>query len=160
MALQAIMTPQERAEVTRWAETENRRLSREFSHRSSEPTQALGKDDFLRILITQLSHQDPTAPMQDNEFIAQMAQFSALEQMSNMAADFARMARVLQSSEATSALGQAVEIDLGNETVQGIVQAVTRDEVPQVLVNGRLFNWDQVTTVINAAANIQENDGI
>ena len=149
MALQSIMTAQERADVERWAEAENRRLSREISQRSAEPSQTLGKDDFLRILLTQLSHQDPTAPMQDNEFIAQMAQFSALEQMSNMASDFARMARVMQSAEATGALGQAVELDLGNETVQGIVEAVTRDEVPQILVNGRFFNWNQVTTVIN-----------
>jgi flagellar basal-body rod modification protein FlgD len=45
---------------------------------------ALGKDAFLQILITQLQNQDPTSPMDDKEFIAQMAQFSSLEQMQNM----------------------------------------------------------------------------
>ncbi|WP_042471925.1 flagellar hook assembly protein FlgD [Bacillus ndiopicus] len=45
---------------------------------------ALGKDAFLQLLITQLQNQDPTNPMNDREFIAQMAQFSSLEQMQNM----------------------------------------------------------------------------
>jgi flagellar basal-body rod modification protein FlgD len=44
----------------------------------------LGKDEFLRILMTQLEHQNPLKPMDDKEFIAQMATFSSLEQMVNM----------------------------------------------------------------------------
>lgn len=44
----------------------------------------LGKDDFLKILMTQLQNQDPMNPMQDKDFVAQMATFSSLEQMQNM----------------------------------------------------------------------------
>ena len=45
----------------------------------------LGKDAFLELLVTQLQNQDPLNPMDDKEFIAQLAQFSSLEQMSNVA---------------------------------------------------------------------------
>lgn len=46
-----------------------------------KPTQQLGQDAFLQILVAQMANQDPMEPMKDTEFIAQMAQFSALEQM-------------------------------------------------------------------------------
>lgn len=42
---------------------------------------ALGRDAFMRLLLTQLQHQDPTQPQADGEFLAQLAQFSALEQL-------------------------------------------------------------------------------
>jgi len=51
---------------------------------STGDNSSLGKDAFLNILITQLQNQDPTQPMDDKEFISQMAQFSSLEQMQNM----------------------------------------------------------------------------
>ncbi len=46
--------------------------------------QALGKDAFLNLLVTQLQHQDPTKPMDDTAFLAQLAQFSSLEQLQSM----------------------------------------------------------------------------
>ena len=48
------------------------------------PSNELGKDEFMKILMTQLQHQDPLSPMDDREFISQMATFSSLEQMMNM----------------------------------------------------------------------------
>lgn len=50
---------------------------------SAEPTMpdALGRDAFMRLLLTQLQHQDPTQPQADGEFLAQLAQFSSLEQL-------------------------------------------------------------------------------
>jgi flagellar basal-body rod modification protein FlgD len=112
-----------------------------------QPQQSLGKDDFLKILITQLSYQDPTSPMEDKEFIAQMAQFSTLEQMTGMAKDFSRLTSMLMGNEASSALGRAVEIVEGESIVQGVVQAVTRGETPEVLVNGNFYDWNQVIKV-------------
>jgi flagellar basal-body rod modification protein FlgD len=147
MALQAVMSPQEKIATQMLVDAENKKLAQELNQRNVVPNQSLGKDEFLKILLTQLAHQDPTAPMEDKEFVAQMAQFSSLEQMTNMAADFAKMARMLRVTEASSALGKSVEINLEHETVQGVVRAVTRDEMPSILVNGNFYEWDQVSAV-------------
>jgi flagellar basal-body rod modification protein FlgD len=50
----------------------------------NNPKSSMGEDAFLKILVAQLKHQDPMEPVKDREFIAQMAQFSSLEQMSNL----------------------------------------------------------------------------
>ncbi len=59
----------------------------------------LGKDDFLKILIAQLQNQDPTNPMEDTEFIAQMAQFSSLEQTMNLTKAFEKFAESQNQSQ-------------------------------------------------------------
>lgn len=47
-------------------------------------TDQMGRDAFLRLLTTQLAHQDPTAPQDNGEMIAQLAQFSSLEQLTQI----------------------------------------------------------------------------
>ena len=153
MALQSVMSSQEKVATAQWVEAQNKKIAVEFNQRNTMPNQNLGKEDFLKILLTQLAHQDPTAPMEDKEFIAQMAQFSSLEQMTNMAADFARMAHMLKVTEASTSLGKSVEINLEDDIVQGVVRAVTRDETPQILVNGKFYGWDQVITVYEKGEN-------
>jgi flagellar basal-body rod modification protein FlgD len=140
--LQSVLSSQDMVNLTQLVENHNRGLNN-----GQKVQQNLGKDDFLKILITQLTYQDPTAPMEDKEFIAQMAQFSTLEQMTSMAGDFNRLTNMLASTEATSALGKSVELTSGENIIQGAVRAVTRGDAPQILVNGNYYAWNQVTKV-------------
>ena len=107
----------------------------------------LGKDDFLKLLITQLQNQDPTDPMENQDFIAQMAQFSSLEQMTNMSTSFSKMASFITSQEATSTLGKTVELNVGDTTTRGIVEGATRGENPQILVNGMYYTLDKIAAI-------------
>jgi len=66
----------------------------------------LGKDDFLKILVTQLRNQDPMQPMQDRDFIAQMAQFSSVEQLMNMSGEMTKLRQNL--GIASSMIGKEV----------------------------------------------------
>ena len=136
------MSAEERVQITQYVNDFNRSINP-----TRLPQQNLGKDEFLKILITQLSYQDPMSPMEDKEFIAQMAQFSALEQMTSMAKDFAKLTAMITGTEASSALGKNVELLEGENVIQGTVKAVSRGEMPQVLVNGVFYNWEQVHKV-------------
>jgi flagellar basal-body rod modification protein FlgD len=137
------LTAQEKAEIDLMVRDYNRTLSS-----GKEPQKNLGKDDFLKLLITQLSYQDPTAPMEDKEFIAQMAQFSTLDQMTSMANDFSKLTALLGGTEAAGSLGKSVEIAAEGDTlVRGTVKAVARGDAPRVQVNGTYYPWSQVTQV-------------
>jgi flagellar basal-body rod modification protein FlgD len=142
MELNTTLSAQEQALVKMQVDAFNKTLTE-----GKKLSQSLGKDDFIKILITQLTHQDPTAPMEDKEFIAQMAQFSSLEQITNMAQDFNRLTNLLMGSEATAALGKKVDIVEGDRMVSGVVKAISRGAVPQVFVDGNYYSWESVSKV-------------
>ena len=110
---------------------------------------ALDRDDFLKLLITQLQHQDPSQPLEDKEFIAQMAQFSSLEQITNMSQGFTKLSGLLASSEATGFLGKTVEVQDGSTTITGLVDEVVRGDHPLVGVKGKYYDLDQVQKIVH-----------
>lgn len=73
-------------------------INKQRDQRKTGP-ETMGKDAFMKILIAQLQNQDPTNPMKDNEFIAQMAQFSSLEQTMNLASAFEKFAEAQNQSQ-------------------------------------------------------------
>lgn len=137
------MTASEKLNVENQVNFYNKTLVQNGRKTSNE----LGKDDFLKLLITQLSNQDPTNPMENTEFISQMAQFSSLEQMTNMSTSFSKMASFINSSEAASTLGKTVELNIGDTTTTGIVEGATRGENPQILVNGMYYSMDKIAAI-------------
>lgn len=109
----------------------------------------LDKDDFLKLLVTQLQNQDPLNPLQDTQFIAQMAQFSELEQMQNVN-------KTLLISQATSLMGRQVtwtDQETGAPQ-QGTVTAVqvTDDAVKVQVGDNTYVDVDQITAVIQPAS--------
>ncbi|HBG66418.1 MAG TPA: flagellar hook assembly protein FlgD [Treponema sp.] len=142
-SLNTTMSAQDLAKLNMEVDTFNKSIA--VNGRSVH--QSLGKDDFLKLLITQLSNQDPTSPMEDTEFIAQMAQFSSLEQMTNMNANFEKMNAMLNASQAVNTIGKAVDIDVGGTQVTGVVNAVTYGSNPQVKVGNMYYDMKQITAV-------------
>jgi flagellar basal-body rod modification protein FlgD len=118
------------------------------------PRQVLDQDDFLKLLTAQLSSQDPLNPVSDRDFIAQMAQFSALDQARAMSADVAALRAEQQFGQAYALLGRHVDLlETGGTTAQGVVSAVIIEAgTPKLIVNGQAYSLGQLTAVAPAAA--------
>ena len=98
----------------------------------------LGKDDFLKLLVGQLKNQDPMNPSSDTDFIGQMAQFSQLEQTTNMATANAELVNQQSGARAVSLLGRTVTYpDTAGVSTTGVVEKVQWSAgVPSLTVGG------------------------
>lgn len=82
--------------------------------KATDPKKALGRDEFLKLLIAQLENQDPTSPQENGEFVAQLAQFSQLEESQKMSESFGQFSSAFQSTQhlqATSLVGRPVHVN-------------------------------------------------
>lgn len=91
----------------------------------------LDREAFLRLLVTQLQHQDPLNPMENHEFIAQLAQFSSLEQMQNLNNNSVR-------SQAFQLVGREIVAEVRNEAT-GTSEAVVGRATSAVIHNGNPY---------------------
>lgn len=87
--------------------------------------ETLGKDDFLQLLVAKLSNQDPLDPVQDEDFAAQLAQYSSLEQLSNMNESLTQsiqwsylLSQTISNTMATSLIGKTVRADSSNVVLE------------------------------------------
>ena len=112
--------------------------SNPISATGENPNTQLGKDAFLKLLTTQLQHQDPLNPMEDSEFMGQMAQFSTLEQVTNMATANTAMADNLAFNKSVSLIGRTVTYTgEDDQPHSGVVDRVTTtDGKPALTVGG------------------------
>lgn len=85
----------------------------------------LDQADFLKLLVTQLTTQDPTDPMDDKEFISQMANFSSLDQMTEMAESMNDFVKEFSFTKAVSLVNKEVSyVDALGNYVSGVVQSI------------------------------------
>ena len=124
------------------------------SNMVNNPKSVLGKDAFLQMLVTKLKYQDPLNPMTDDNFSSTMAQYSTVEQLTNLNSTFGTSIDALNknmvslllmqnTSQAAAIIGKNVTIDSNGVTVSGIVGTVKFvDGQPKLVVNGNEYGLE------------------
>lgn len=114
------------------------------SDQTANPNSNLTQADYLQLLVTQMTQQDPLNPQSDTEFAAQLAQFSNLQESTTMAGNLSQI-------QADSLIGQTVTVASATnsqQTTSGVVSAVdVSSGNPSVLVNGTLYSLNQITSI-------------
>ena len=86
---------------------------------------SLGMEDFLKILLTQLTYQDPLKPMDNQQFMAQMAQFTSLEQTQQLNNKIATLITNQAALQSVGLIGKTVDITTSSGTATGTVSALS-----------------------------------
>ena len=96
---------------------------------TSGTSKVMGQDDFLKLLIAQLKYQDPMSPMEDKDFIAQLAQFSTLQQTISMSNNIDDMSKSQTASQAFAMTGKWIDyIGSDGNTAAGRVDGVALND--------------------------------
>jgi len=115
----------------------------------------MGKDDFMKLLLMQMRHQDPLKPVDNQDMLAQLAQFSSLEQMSNLNSNLEASNNARSFMDATRLLGKEVELvdpASSSDNIQRIFSVVktisqTTNGPLLTLDNGLVISPENILTV-------------
>ena len=111
---------------------------------TANPNSTLGQAQFLQLLVTQMTQQDPLNPESDTDFAAQLAQFSSLQETTSMAGNMSEL-------QADALIGQTVDVASASNNADqttGVVQGVDISSgSPEVLVNGQLYSLSQILSI-------------
>lgn len=110
------------------------------------------QQQFLRLLVTQVQNQDPLDPIQQEDFITQLAQFSTLEGVERLNAQFSDMLALQQLTNGAQLVGRSVRFADAEGIATGRVDEVATIDKRLVLsVGGRQVPIDSVLSIVNAA---------
>lgn len=115
--------------------------------------QVLDVNDFLKLITVQLTSQDPMKPMEDTQFISQMANFTSLEQMRTLSDNFLSFSTEQRASSAQNYLGKTVTVTTDTGEISGPVsKLIFVDGAPKLLINGVEYDAAKVTSVTAPSA--------
>lgn len=119
---------------------------------SRVPEKQLNQSDFLKILTIQLAKQDPLKPIDDQSFIAQMAQFSTLQQTSELSKSVAALRSAQELGAASTLIGKTVTVTDENQAeVMGVVYGVdTSEAAPRLVVDGKRYTMNSLKYISKA----------
>ncbi len=117
-------------------------LAPSVASQSTNPSQTLNQADFLKLLVTQMTSQDPLSPESDTDMAAQMAQFSSLQASQSTETD-------IEGLQANSLIGQTVTAASTGSPTTGVVTSVVMQagSDPELIVNGQPFTLKQISAI-------------
>jgi len=120
----------------------------------------LGKDDFMKLLLAQLKQQDPLKPMDDQQFIAQVAQFNSLDQMQTVNKTLTSVLDSQQLTEASGLIGKTIAAtDKDGKAVTGAVTGVSMvSGVAKLHLGNTTVDLDKVTKVAPDTGSLPPDD--
>ncbi len=118
---------------------------------AKSPTDAMGSDTFLKLLVAQLKYQDPSKPADGTALLGQTAQFQMVEKLNQLSAQNIQLLSEQQASSAIALVGRTITYTLGDRTLSGVVGSVRLTAAGPMLVVGQTdVPLSSVTEISNA----------